>query len=89
MRNAEGRREEQVSAEKKADPSIEKLLERAGSSIYKLVILAAKRALEISEGSPALVEAGPKEKPALVALREIAEGKIGMKSKKGKDSEKA
>lgn len=62
---------------------IEKLMDKT-ESVYKLVIVAAKRALELSEGAPKLVEAGPKEKPLLVALREIAEGKIGMKLKKAK-----
>ena len=62
---------------------MEKLLEKTGS-IYKLVIIAAKRALELSEGSPKLVPGGGKEKPALGALREIAEGKVGMKLKKSK-----
>ena len=75
--------------EKKAEGySIEKLLERIGS-LYKLVIVAAKRALEISEGAPKLVETTLKEKPALVAMREIAEGKVGMRIKKSKDGEKA
>ena len=77
-----------TSVEKKAGGySIEKLLERSGF-IYKLVIVAAKRALEISEGSPKLVETSPKEKPALVALREISEGKVGIKVKKSKDGDK-
>ena len=67
--------------EKKLDMSVEKLLEKTGS-VYKLVIIAAKRALELSEGSPKLVEAGAKEKPALVALREIAHGKISLRLKK-------
>ena len=60
---------------------VEKLLEKTGS-VYKLVIIAAKRALELSEGSPRLVEAGAKEKPVLVALREIAAGKVGLRLKK-------
>ncbi len=76
-----------MSAEKKSY-SVEELLGRAGDSTYKLVILAAKRALEISEGSPRLVETTLKEKPALIALREIGEGKIGMKIKKSKDGDK-
>lgn len=67
--------------------SIEKLMEKTGS-IYKLVILAAKRALEISEGSPRLVETGAKDKPAVIALREITEGKVGMKLRKAKDAGK-
>ena len=78
-----------MSTEKRREYSIEKLLERCGGSIYKLVILAAKRALEISDGAPRLVEMSVKEKPALVALREIFEGRIGMKIKKSKDGEKA
>ena len=60
---------------------VEKLLEKTGS-VYKLVIIAAKRALELSEGSPRLVEAGAKEKPALVALREMVAGKVSLRPKK-------
>ena len=60
---------------------LEKLLDKTGS-LYKLVIIAAKRALELNDGAPRLVEASPKEKPALVALREIAAGKVGLKVKK-------
>ena len=60
---------------------MEKPLEKP-ISLYKLVIIASKRALELNDGAPRLVEAGPKEKPALIALREIAEGKIGLKVKK-------
>ena len=70
-----------MSLETKSVIPVEKLLEKSGS-LYKLVIVAAKRALEISEGSPKLVAGGGKEKPALVALREIAEGKIGIRVKK-------
>ncbi len=62
--------------------STEELLEKTAGSVYKLVILAARRALELSEGSPSLVHAGPKMKPALVALREIAEGKVSLRLKK-------
>ncbi|MBI3322191.1 MAG: DNA-directed RNA polymerase subunit omega [Candidatus Omnitrophica bacterium] len=77
-----------VSAEKRREYSVEELLPRTGS-VYKLVIIAAKRALEISDGSPKLVESSPKEKPALISLREIGEGRIGMKIKKIKDGEKS
>ena len=72
-----------MSLESKQVIPVEKLMERIGS-VYKLVIIAAKRALELSEGSPKLVPGGAKEKPALVALREIVEGKVGMKVKKSK-----
>jgi DNA-directed RNA polymerase subunit omega len=61
--------------------SAEELLGGTGS-VYKLVILAARRALELSEGAPALVEADSKEKPLVVALREIAEGKVFFRLRK-------
>jgi len=54
----------------------ETLLDKSGGSIYKLVILASKRALELAEGQPKLVEASPDMKPSTVALKEIAEKKI-------------
>ena len=56
-------------------------MEKVGSS-YKMVILAAKRALELSNGFPRLVEAGAKEKAPIVALMEIAAGKVTFKTKK-------
>lgn len=61
--------------------SIENLLDKTDGSIYKLVILASKRALELNEGSPRLVESESK-KISAVALEEIKEGKICMKAKK-------
>jgi len=63
----------------------EKLLGRSLGSIYKLVILASKRALEIAEGQPKLVEDPAGAKPSTVALHEIAEGKIEAKKIKGKE----
>jgi len=58
---------------------LEKLLDKSEGSIYKLVILASKRALEIAEGQPKLVEAGATVKPSTIALYEIAEGKVQCK----------
>lgn len=46
-------------------------------SIYKLVVLAAKRAVELNGGAPRLVET-EQEKASSVALEEIAQGKIKM-----------
>ena len=63
----------------------ENLLSRSEGSIYKLVNLAAKRALEIAEGQPKLVDANPALKPSTVALREIAAGKIESKRTKAKE----
>ncbi len=76
-----------MSADKRGPVPMEKLLEKTGS-LYKLVILAARRALELSDGSPKLVEAGSKEKPGVVVLREIAEGKVRMKPLKKQSSRK-
>ena len=53
---------------------IEELLKRCGS-VYRLVILAAKRAKEITEGSTPLVDA-PQRKVTSVALEEILQGKV-------------
>ena len=53
---------------------IEELLKRCGS-VYKLVILAAKRAKEISEGSRPLVESREKKVTSL-ALEEILHGRV-------------
>ncbi len=54
----------------------EKLLDKSEGSIYKLVILAGKRALEIADGQPKLVDANPSTKPSTLALLEIAAGKV-------------
>lgn len=61
---------------------IEKLLDKSNGSIYKLVILASRRALEIAEGQPSLVVASPATKPSTIALREIAEGFVQYKKAK-------
>lgn len=57
---------------------LEKLLGKADKSIYKLVIIASKRALELAEGQPKLV-ATNSSKPSTIALEEIAAGKIQVK----------
>jgi DNA-directed RNA polymerase omega subunit len=54
---------------------LERLLGASEGSIYALAILAAKRAMELSEGKKALVEK-PGEKVLDTALREIESGKI-------------
>lgn len=63
----------------------EKLLDKSMGSIYKLVILASKRALEIAEGQPKLVADNASIKPSSVALHEIAEGKIEAGKTKAKE----
>jgi len=65
--------------------ALEKLLDKSNESIYKLVILASKRALEIAEGQPKLVEANSSVKPSTIALQEIAENKVHSKKIKPKE----
>jgi len=60
----------------------ETLLDKSDNSIYKLVNLASRRALEIAEGQPKLVVADASEKPSTVALMEIAAGKVHLKKEK-------
>ncbi|MDI6605830.1 MAG: DNA-directed RNA polymerase subunit omega [Candidatus Omnitrophota bacterium] len=64
---------------------IETLLDKSDHSIYKLVILASKRALEIAEGQPKLVDANSSTKPSTIALHEIAEGKVHCAKVKPKE----
>ena len=63
----------------------DEMLDKSESSIYKLVNLAAKRALEIAEGQPKLVQDKTGAKPSTVALHEIADGKIEAKKIKAKE----
>ena len=53
-------------------------------SIYKLTLLAAKRAVELSNGAPKLVETNSK-KFSTIALEEISAGKVSYKIKKLED----
>lgn len=64
---------------------LERVLDKTDNSIYKLVILASKRALEIAEGQPKLVAANSITKPSTIALHEIADGKVRYKKMKPKE----
>jgi len=48
------------------------------------VVLASKRAFEIAEGAPPLVEKTSSSKPGSIALEEIAQGKVRIKQAKTK-----
>lgn len=74
-------------------PPIEDLLPKAGNSVYKLVRMAANRAIELADGKPRLLEGVGGEKTPTIALEEIRAGKVvlkevadkfGMKDKKEK-----
>ncbi len=58
---------------------LEDLLPKAAGSIYRLVRMASKRALEISETGSKLIDASPSLKLATVALEEIRAGKVVAK----------
>lgn len=59
--------------------SLEKLLARiSDNSIYKLAVLAAKRAIILADGEKPLVDK-PSGKALDNSLREIQEGKIRIK----------
>jgi DNA-directed RNA polymerase omega subunit len=59
--------------------NIEDLLPKAGMSAYRLVRMAANRALELSDGKPSLVKRKHSDKLTSIALREIAEGRVVYK----------
>ena len=65
--------------------ALEKLLDKTEHSIYKLVILASKRALEIAEGQPSMVATNSTTKPSTIALYEIAEKRVQFRKIKPKD----
>ena len=47
------------------------------SNRFELALAATARARQIANGAPPMVEAG-RDKPTVVALREVAAGKVGM-----------
>lgn len=58
---------------------LERLLPQANHSVYKLVRMAARRAMELVDGNPKLVEASPSTKVTTIALNEIAAGRVVLK----------
>ncbi|MCM8757710.1 MAG: DNA-directed RNA polymerase subunit omega [Candidatus Omnitrophica bacterium] len=61
---------------------LEKLLDKADNSVYKLVVMASKRAIEIAEGQPPLVKETDSLQPSTIALEEIARAKVKLKKNK-------
>ena len=62
---------------------IQKILDKVGS-LYKLVVLTAMRAVELSDGAASLTGDKPEAKMINAALKEIYEGKIEYKVKEKK-----
>lgn len=57
---------------------VEDLLKKVESR-YKLVVLASRRAVELSDGGERLIDISPLVKTATIALEEIREGKINCR----------
>ena len=62
--------------------SMEELLKNKSDSVYKTVILAFRRALELGSGSEKLVDAPPNAKLTSIALAEMMQNKISYKIRK-------
>ena len=60
-------------------PPIEELLPKSGYSIYKLVRMAANRAMELADGKPKLIDSPSSDKAPTVALEEIRAGRVVLK----------
>jgi len=65
---------------------LENLLSKV-SGMYKLVILASRRAVELNQGSNKLVDITAKAKCSTVALEEIKDGKVFYKISDKDDKE--
>lgn len=62
---------------------MEELLNKT-DSVFKLVILASKRAVELNSGAVKLIEASPHIKLSTLALEEIRQGKVKLKKEEKK-----
>ncbi len=71
-----------------ASQTIEDLLPKAEGSVYKLVRMASKRAMELADGKPALIQKPQSDKETSIALEEIAKGKVVSKGSIEKTSKK-
>lgn len=60
---------------------LDKLLEKVDSR-YKLILVAAKRARELSDGAPPLIEADENSKPTTIALKELLNDRLEYKTEK-------
>lgn len=67
---------------------LERLLPKAEGSIYRLVRMASKRALELSDGKRCLVEHPSSDKVTTMALEEIMHGKVESKESAGDGASK-
>lgn len=59
---------------------LEKLIDKSNGSLFKLVTLASKRALELAEGAPRYIEVPMDTKVTTLAMMEISLGKLRLAS---------
>ena len=62
---------------------MEELLDKT-ESLYKLVLMASRRAVELNAGAGKLIDVSPHLKLSTVALEEIRQGKVKLKEGKKK-----
>ncbi len=68
---------------------IEDLLPQSGNSVYKLVRMAARRATELADGQPPLIDKINGEKTTTIALEEIRRGKVQIKELSSEEEKKS
>lgn len=57
---------------------LEKIIDKSYGSLFKLVVLVSRRALELAEGAPRYIDCPSDMKVTTLAMREIAENKVFM-----------
>jgi len=57
---------------------LEILIDKADNNLYKLVHIAAARALQLAEGAPRTIEVPHDMKVTTIALLEISQSKVRM-----------
>ena len=62
--------------------SLGQMLSESGAGVFTLVRLAQMRALEIQGGSPSLISKHVSDKPTIMALEEISQGKVTLSPRK-------
>ncbi len=57
---------------------LENLFDKAKGNMYRLVHMVSRRALQLAEGAPKLIDAPIDMKVTTLAMLEIAQEKVGM-----------
>lgn len=63
---------------------LEKLIDKSGLSMFKLVTMVSARALELAEGAPRLLEVPKDIKVTSLAMLEVAANKVHLEGKESK-----